>query len=120
MSEKCEHETKSKALFDKHVKIFHKIYTKIMLVVKATDGELNDNNLALYLIQIMRELNKYKLEGFQKKQLAVSIITLLLMELGLPHIVSKYTAEILEQTVEEIYKIALHKFKRPHKWRFWK
>ena len=120
MSQICDHETKSKALFDKHVKIFHKIYTKIMLLVKSTEQEINDMNFNIYLIQIMRELNKHNLKGYQKKQLAISIITLLLMELGLPHIVSKYTAEIIEKAIESIYEISLHKFKRPHKWRFWK
>ena len=112
----CTHNDKnSKAIFDGHVKIIHKILTKMSIMIKATEKEINHQNFNIILVQIMRDLNKNKLEGFQKKTLAVTIITLILTELGMPHIVAHYTSEIIEESIETIYSMGLHRWKRTHK-----
>ena len=122
MSE-CSHAKKERKTADivtRNVKIVHKIYRKVETLIKASSRELDHHNLHPTLLVVMRELNKTGLNGFQKKELGVMIMTLLLDSVGLPHIVSSYSASIIADMIEFAYVNGLHRYKRPHRWRFWK
>lgn len=95
----------------KHSKIIHKVFTKMKTLILSTQGILEDHNISLILTRIMRELNKESLYGFQKKTLAISIMVLLLDALGSPDIVSRFTAELIADTIELIYAHSLHRYK---------
>jgi len=107
-------------IVNNHLKIIHKITRKFTTLIKATDGYLSHTNIQGILIQIMRDINKYKLKNIEKKQIATIIIGVLLDELGLPHIVSQYSSTVIVSMIENIYSAGLHRYKRPCKWRFWK
>ena len=119
----CHHDKDEKStaeIVNKHVKIIHKISTKMNTMIKATGERLGHINFHPILIQVMRDLNKHKLTGIEKRDMAIMIMQLLLESIGLPGLVSEYTAEIIVTMVEHIYHAKLHKYKRCHKWRFWK
>lgn len=119
----CHHSKDEKStaeIVQKHVNIIHKISTKMTTMIKASGEHLSHTNFNPILIQVMRDLNKHKLNGFEKRDIAIMIMQLLLDWVGLPHIVSEYTAEIIVTMIEHVYHAGLHKYKRPHKWRFWK
>ena len=119
----CPHakkERKTSDIVTRNVKIVHKIFRKVETLIKASARDLDHNNMHPTLLVVMRELNKTGLNGFQKKDLAVMIMTLLLDSVGLPHIVSSYGSEVLVNMIEFAYVNGLHRYKRPHKWRFWK
>lgn len=110
---------KNAKIFQKNEKIVHKIYSKMLTFVKTTDenSNLDHDNFTIILTKVMRDLNKTSIYGFEKKTIAIGIMTILLDSLGLPHVVSYYTAEIIEAQVEHIYNHGLHRWKRPHKHR---
>ena len=116
----CEHNeidsVKSKALFDRNIKILHKIFVKMHTYIKTSgDGDIDHHNCGFYLQMVMRELNKTNLKGLEKRDLAQSIMMLLLDSLGLPHIVSYYTSEIILDMLEVIYNSKMHRFRKVHK-----
>ena len=108
------------AIVAKNIRVIHKIYNKMKVQIKTTSREIDHSNFSQYMIIVMRELCKQKLFGLEKKVIAVELMTLLLSELGLPHVVSHYTAEIISSQIEHIYTHGFHRYKRPHRWRFWK
>jgi hypothetical protein len=113
----CNHteieSVQSKAIFDARIKILHKVFVKMHTYIKTSgDGSIDHHNCGFYLQMIMREMNKTKLKGFEKRDLAQSIMILLLDSLGLPHIVSYYTSEIILDMIEVIYNSKMHKFRR--------
>jgi hypothetical protein len=114
---KCDHITKEKDITTiKHAKIVHKIYTKMSVFIKTTHDFLTHDNFQIVLVQVMRELRKASgLYGFEKRQIAIEIMSLLLMELGMPSVVAHYTSEIIERQIETLYTMAMHKYKRKHK-----
>lgn len=117
----CHHTKDEKStaeIVNKHVKIIHKISTKMNTMIKATGERLSHTNFHPILIQVMRDLNKHKLTGIEKRDMSIMIMQLLLESIGLPGIVSHYSAEIIVTMIEHIYHARLHKYKRPHKWRF--
>ena len=124
MEEICNHDRQSKKsseVIDKHGKIMHKIHSKFSLMIKATGSRLSHINLNQYIVQIMRDLNKHKkLHGFEKKDLCILIIVVLLDSLGMPGILSELTAELIEESIEHIYHLKIHKYKRVSKFRFWR
>jgi hypothetical protein len=63
----------------------------------------------------MREINKESLYGFEKKNIAISIMVLLLDALGTPDMVSKMTATAIADTVELIYSHSMHRYKKTGK-----
>jgi len=114
----CTHPNASiddKALFDKQIKVLHSISVKMTIYIKATGQDINHNNAGFYLQMIMRELNKSSFNGPTKRDLALSIMILLLDSLGLPHIVSYYSAEVILEMIEVIYAHRMHRFKRTKK-----
>ena len=108
------------AIIGKNIRVVYKIYNKMKTQIKTTSRELDHSNFSQYLIIIMRELNKNKLFGLEKKVIAVELMTLLLCELGLPHVVAHYSAEVISGQIEHIYNHGFHRYKRPCKWRFWR
>lgn len=119
----CSHsqdEKQTAEIVQKHVKIIHKISTKMNTLIKASGDKLTHHNFNPILIQVMRDLNKHKLNGWEKRDMAIMIMQLLLDWVGLPDIISHYTAEIIVTMVEHIYHAKLHKYKRPCRWRFWR
>ena len=119
----CHHSKDEKStaeIVNKHVKIIHKISTKMNTMIKASGERLGNTNIHFILIQVMRNLNKHKITGIEKRDMAIMIMQLLLESIGLPGLVSEYTAEIIVSMVEHIYHAKMHKFKRPCFWRFWK
>ena len=123
MSIQCPHEKEKRRTADivtKNVKIVHKVYRKMEVLIKASAGELNHCNMHPTLLVVMRELSKTGLNGFQKKDLAIMIMTLLLDSVGVPHIVSSYGASVIADMIEHAYGLGLHRYKRPHRWLFWK
>jgi hypothetical protein len=99
----------------RHTKIVHKVFTKMRTLIKTTHGELNHENVHSVLVLVMRDMRKYRLAGFDKKTLAIEIMTLLLMELGVPGVVAHWSAEVLERQLEMAYTFGFHKFKRARK-----
>jgi len=120
----CHHSTDEKSsteIIHKHVKIIHKIVSKMVTMIKASGDPLDHRNVNLILIQVMRDLNKHSgLHGFEKRDLAVMILQVILDSAGLPHIVSGYTSEIIVTMIEHAYHGGFHRYKRPHRIRFWK
>ena len=119
----CHHtkdEKNTAEIVNKHVKIIHKITTKMTTLIKTTAGELNHMNFNHILILVMRDINKHKLINIEKRDMALMCMQLLLDSVGVPHIISSYTADIIITMIEHTYHAKLHKFKRPHKWMFWK
>jgi hypothetical protein len=102
-------------IITKHNKIIHKIYMKMNTLIKSTYGLLHEHNIALILTRVMRELNKESLYGFEKKNIAISIMVLLLDSLGTPDMVSKMTATAIADTVELIYSNSMHRYKKTGK-----
>ena len=117
--ELCDHPDKgtiqNKAIFNRDVKILHKITVKMTIYIKATGNDICHNTFGFYLQMVMRELNKHKLKGYEKRELTQTIMILLLDSLGLPHIVSYYTAEIILDMIEIVYQSKMHKFRKVHK-----
>ena len=102
-------------IITKHNKIIHKIYMKMNTLIKSTYGLLHDHNISLILTRVMREINKESLYGFEKKNIAISIMVLLLDALGTPDMVSKMTATAIADTVELIYSHSMHRYKKTGK-----
>jgi hypothetical protein len=102
-------------IITKHNKIIHKIYMKMNTLIKSTYGLLHDHNVSLILTRVMREINKESLYGFEKKNIAISIMVLLLDALGTPDMVSKMTATAIADTVELIYSHSMHRYKKTGK-----
>lgn len=95
----------------KHSKIIHKIFTKMSTLIKSVYATLNETNYSLILTKTMRELNKESLFGFQKRDIAVCIMVLLLDSLGCPDVISRFTAEVTMDLIENIYTHNMHRFK---------
>ena len=110
MGDKCEHD--KKAIFNRNSKILHKIYIKLTTYIKTTNKTLDHDNFNFVVQIVMRELNKNKLYGFEKKELCTQIIILLLDSLGLPHIINYYTVEAIGEAIEYIYNHNFHRFKK--------
>jgi len=108
---------KNAKIFQKNEKVVHKIYSKMVTFVKTTSENLDHDNFTIILTKVMRDLNKTGIYGFEKKAIAIGVMTLLLESLGVPHTLSYYTAEIIEAQIEHIYSHGLHRWKRPHKHR---
>ena len=103
---------------ERHPKLIHRIYTKMNTAISVTHGVLDHFNLHANMIFAMREISKYKLTGTEKKTLVISILTLLLDSLGVPHVVSYYTALMLDDMIEHAHLLGLHKYKKvKKKWR---
>lgn len=116
----CNHDTETETIITKNTKIIFKVYSKLKVLIKTTYDDLNFDNFYHVLILVMRELAKYKLDGYSKHQMAVQIMSLLLMELGVPSVISYYSSEAISRMIEHIYVNGMHRYKRPHKIRFWK
>jgi len=119
----CDHSSDEKQtamIVHKHIKIMHKIHTKYLTMIKAGHDTFDHAGFHRILLYVMRDLNKYKIEGFEKRDLAVLIMTVILDSVGIPNLISEYTAEIIVTCIEHSYQAGHHRFKRPHKWRFWK
>lgn len=95
----------------KHAKIIHKIYTKMHTLIRSSYGLLNESNYTLILTQIMRQLNKHNIYGFEKKQLAVELTILLLDSTGCPDAASRFTVEVTISLIEMIYNYNMHRYK---------
>ena len=100
------------SVIQKNIKTVHKIYSKLRTDIKTTQRELSHSNFQAYLIMCMREVAKYRLFGFEKKTICVEILSLLLLELGLPPVVAHYTAEVISDQVEHAYEIGMYRYKR--------
>jgi len=115
----CEHTEKDipkkAAIFDKNVKIIHNIYSKLSTHIRTGDKEITFDNFHIITQITMRELNKHSLYGFEKKELCVGLLVLLLDSFGLPHIINYYTVEAMSDIIETIYVNRMHKFKKPKK-----
>lgn len=113
----CTHEDmKSKASFDKKLKIINQIYNKLTIYIKATMEEITHNNAGFILQVIMRELNKQSgLYGFDKKDMAIFIMVLLLESLGCPEVIAYYVPMVIAEMIETIYINRMHKFKKTSK-----
>lgn len=111
---KCEHgkELKDDPSFSKKVKTVHKILSKLSTYIKATIQEIDHENVPLLLQIVMRELNKTKFKGPEKRDMAIFIMETLLESFGVPEIIAHYTAELIERLLENIYNHGMHKFKR--------
>jgi len=113
---KCEHKIpEHNVVAVKHTKIIHKVYGKMSLFVKSTSELLSHDAFHTVLIMVMRDLNKHNLYGFEKKTIAIEVMTLLLQELGLPHVIAHYSAEVIEQQIETVYALGFHRWKRLRK-----
>jgi len=113
----CDHpESKeNKVIYDKNIKIIHKVLSKLSTYIKATVNEITHENFHTLLTVTMREINKNSLYGHEKKEICTHIILLLLEMHGMPHITAFYTAHVIESAIEEIYSYGFHKFKRVKK-----
>jgi hypothetical protein len=99
----------------KNSKIIYKVYTKMYTLIKSAYGLLSETNYTLILTDVMKQLNKESLFGFQKKELAVCIMILLLDALGCPTVISKFTAEVTIDLLELIYTHNFHRYKHQNK-----
>lgn len=113
----CKHNKLQKdAVVTQHHKIVHKIYTKMRTLIKSTYEVLDHENFHATVVIVMREVRKYsRLSGMEKKWLVIQIMTLLLDSLGVPPVVSHYSAEIIASQIETAYTLGLHKYKRTHR-----
>lgn len=113
----CSHEEEQKNLdnlpaFSNQIKATTKIISKMNAYVRATTGELDFHSVGFILSMVMRELNKTKFYGWEKKHLAVFIMAILLEGLGVPEVFAYFSASVLEEMVEQIYRNRMHKFKK--------
>jgi hypothetical protein len=99
----------------KNSKIIYKIYTKMNVLIKSAYGLLDETNYSLILTNVMKQLNKEKLFGFEKKELAICIMVLLLDSVGCPSVISKFTAEATVEIIEMIYTHNMHRYKQTGK-----
>lgn len=95
----------------KNNKIIYKIYSKVNILIKSTYGLLDETTYTLILTKVMRELNKETLFGFEKKEIAICIMILLLDSVGCPSAISKFTAEATVELIEMIYAHSMHRYK---------
>ena len=77
--------------------------------------EINHNNAGFILQAVMRELNKHSLYGFDKKEMAIFIMSLLLESVGCPEAVAYYVPLVIAEMIETVYINRMHKFKRTSK-----
>ena len=116
----CAHDKDKEAIISRHTKIIFKIYSKIKVLVATTYTNITFDNFSMVLTIVMRELQKYNLDGYSKHSMAVEIMALLLETMGLDPVISHFTGEIISRMIEHIYVNGLHRYKRPHKLKFWK
>lgn len=120
MDNQCRHidtnKEEQKAIFDRNSKVLYKIYSKLNTFIKTGDKVLGHENYNFIVQIVMRELNKHKLYGFEKKDLCIQIMALLLDTFGLPHLLSFYTAEATVAAIDYIYSHNFHRFKKRKKW----
>lgn len=105
-----EHNCEDVVIITKHSKIIHRIYTKTHTFIRSAYGLLNESNYTIILVQVMRELNKHNIYGWEKKKLCLEIMILLLDAIGCPD-ASKFTAEITLNLIENIYTHNIHRYK---------
>jgi hypothetical protein len=110
-----DHDCSDVVIITKHSKIIHKVYTKMNVFIKSAYGLLNESNYTLILTQVMRQLNKYNLYGWEKKKLAIEIMILLLDAVGCPDAISRFTAELTVTLIEGIYQHNMHRYKHERK-----
>lgn len=99
----------------KNTKITHTVFSKVRTLIMATHEGINETNFSLILTKIMRELNKNSLYGFEKKRLAVEIMTLLLDEFAPPEMSGPQFSEKIVETIEIIYAHNMHRYKTENK-----
>ncbi len=112
---KNNHDCDDVVIITKHSKIIHKIYSKMHTFIKSAYGLLNESNYTIILIEVMKELNKHNLYGWEKKKLAIEIMILLLDVVGCPDAISKFTAETTIGLIENIYTHNIHRYKQEKK-----
>lgn len=110
----CDHsdDIKKFPAFSNQIKATTKIINKMNAYIRATSGELHYHNTGFILSMVMRELNKTNFYGWEKKHLAIFIMSVLLETLGVPEILAVFTATALEEMVEVIYRNRMHKFQK--------
>lgn len=87
-------------------KIRYTVFQKVRVMFLNT---VTEKNFYEIVIRVMRELNKHGLYGFQKKELAIQIVSLLLQEFGVPAVVTVWTMESIAVVVESIYVKGYHR-----------
>lgn len=80
-------------------------------LIISTNEVLGEHNAALIITRVMRELNKSNLYGFEKRTIAVVVVTMLLDVCGCPHTASGITAEAIIKLIEFIYTSNIHRYK---------
>ena len=119
---KCSHgDIEKNVIVTKHTKIVHKVFSKMLIFIKTTSEFLTHDSFHPVLVMVMRELNKAGsggsggLYGFEKKELCIQIMSLLLIEIGLPPVLAHYSASVIEKQIETVYTMGFHKWRRHHK-----
>lgn len=87
-------------------KVRHVVFQKVRIMFLNT---VTDQNFHEVVIRVMRELNKHNIYGFQKKDLAIQIVALLLQEFGVPSVVTTWTMESVAILIETIYQKGYHR-----------
>lgn len=113
--EKTKVEVDELVILHKNTKVIHKVFSKMKTLILATQGLIDEHNVGLILTQVMRELNKYSLFGFEKKRLTIEIMILLLDATGSPHAINKFTVEMLVELIELVYCHGMHRYKNTGK-----
>ena len=90
----------------KQDKIVHQIYVKAKC--KALN-ELTLENFHMVLTFVMRQVGKKIKYGFTKKKLVITIMLLLLGEIGIPELVAMYAVEGIAMIIEHIYNHGYHR-----------
>jgi hypothetical protein len=115
IKEKSQVEVDELVIIHKNTKVIHKVFSKMKTLILTTQGLIDEHNVGLILTQVMRELNKHDLFGFEKKRLAIEIMILLLDATGSPHVINKFTIEMLVELIELVYCHGMHRYKKTGK-----
>jgi hypothetical protein len=103
-------------IITRHTKIVYNVYNKMRTLIISTNEVLGEHNAALIITRVMRELNKSTdLYGFEKRQLTLAIVTMLLETVGCPTTSSELTAIAILKLIEFIYVSNMHRYKNGKK-----
>lgn len=98
-------------IITKNTKIIYKIFSKMNIIIKSTYKIFDESNISIIMTQTMRQLNKENIYGFEKKEIAICIMLLLLDSLSAPDIITKFNADSLCDLIELIYNHNMHRYK---------
>lgn len=102
-----EYDIDAEVSVDKKDQITHKVYVRAKTHCL---NSVNFGNIHDICVLIMKELNKHRgLYGFNKKKMALNIISLLVEEYGSDELKMVFNIQVVDDMIENIYNQGYHR-----------